>query len=152
MSNFQARHAGVGLAVAAVAAGGILGAPRASALVQDIAVTGSTHYVGTAYTLTADVTATSFLFRVTFSDNGVQIGEPVPVRNGKATITWTPTSAGRHTLEAVQETISSETITVDVLEVPKPTPTPTPLPPPTTAPPTPGGTGSAGLLPSGSAS
>ncbi len=120
----QARRAGFGLtALGAVAAAVALTAPHASALVQDIAVSGSTHYVDTAYTVTADVTATSFLFKVTFTDNGTQIGEPVSVADGKATITWTPKTTGSHEIKAVQELISSKTVTITV--VPKPTnPTP----------------------------
>lgn len=133
MHTYQARRAGFGLtAFTAIAAAAVLAAPQASALVQGITVSGSTHYVGTPYTITADVTATSFLFSVTFTDNGTQIGEPVAVKNGKATITWTPTSAGTHKLKAVQEIISSKTITVEVAEKP-------------TTPPGGGGTGSADL-------
>ncbi|WP_336080946.1 Ig-like domain-containing protein [Nocardia sp. SSK8] len=119
MKIYQARRAGFGLtAFTAVAAAAVLTAPQASALVQSIAVSGSTHYVGTAYTVTADVTATSFLFKVTFTDNGTQIGEPVSVSNGKATISWTPTTAGTHEIKAVQELISSKTVTVEVSEQP----------------------------------
>ncbi|MFJ2834919.1 MULTISPECIES: Ig-like domain repeat protein [Nocardia] len=133
MQTNQARRAGFGLtAFTAVAAAGVLVAPQASALVQGVTVSGSTHYVGTAYTVTADVTATSFLFKVTFTDNGTQIGEPVSVSDGKATITWTPTTPGSHEIKAVQELISSKTVTVEV----------------TTKPTTPGGgtgTGSADL-------
>ncbi|WP_280339815.1 Ig-like domain repeat protein [Nocardia neocaledoniensis] len=120
MSFTLTRRAGVGLTTfGAVAAAAVLVAPQASALVQSIAVSGSTHYVDTAYTVTADVTATSFLFKVTFTDNGTQIGEPVSVSNGKATITWTPKTTGTHEIKAVQELVSSKTITVNV--VPKPT-------------------------------
>lgn len=133
MKTYQARRAGFGLtAFTAIAAAAVLTAPQASALVQSIAVSGDTHYVGTAYTVTADVTVTSFLFKVTFTDNGTQIGEPVPVSNGKATITWTPTTAGTHQIKAVQELISSKTVTVEVAEAP-------------TTPPDGPGTGSADL-------
>lgn len=139
MKTHRARRAGFGLtAFTAVAAVSVLVAPQASALVQGITVSGTTHYVGTAYTVTADVTETSFLFKVTFTDNDTQIGEPVAVKDGKATITWTPTTTGSHKIKAVQEIVSSKTVTVEV----------------TTAPTTPGGgtgTGSANLLPSGSA-
>ncbi|GAD86777.1 Ig-like domain-containing protein [Nocardia asteroides] len=132
MKTNQARRAGFGLtALTAVAAAGVLVAPQASALVQSVTVSGTTHYVGTPYTVTADVTATSFLFKVTFSDNGTQIGEPVSVSDGKATITWTPSTPGAHEIKAVQELISVKTVTVQVSEKP------------TT--PTPGGTGSADL-------
>ncbi|MFE1595581.1 hypothetical protein [Nocardia sp. NPDC058705] len=120
MKIYQTRRAGFGLtAFTAVAAAVVLAAPQASALVQGIAVSGSTHYVDTAYTVTADVTATSFLFKVTFTDNGTKIGEPVSVTDGKATITWTPKTTGAHEIKAVQELISSKTVTITV--VPKPT-------------------------------
>lgn len=118
MQIHQARRAGFGLtAGAAIAAAMVLAAPQASALVQSLTINDSTHYVGTSYTLTADVTATSFLFPVTFSANGTKIGD-APVRNGKATISWTPTEAGTYQLKAVQELISSKTITVEVVEKP----------------------------------
>ncbi|MEV0549471.1 hypothetical protein [Nocardia salmonicida] len=120
MKIYQARRAGFGLtAFTAVAAAAVLAAPQASALVQGIAVSGSTHYVDTAYTVTADVTSTSFLFKVTFTDNGTQIGEPVSVSDGKATITWTPKTTGAHEIKAVQELVSSKTVTITV--APKPT-------------------------------
>ncbi|GGK45680.1 Ig-like domain-containing protein [Nocardia camponoti] len=119
MSSFGIKRAGFGLtAFGAITAAAVLVAPQASALVQSIAVSGTTHYVGTPYTVTADVTATSFLFKVTFTDNGTQIGEPVAVSNGKATITWTPTTAGAHEIKAVQELISAKTVTIDVAAKP----------------------------------
>ncbi|GGN76797.1 Ig-like domain repeat protein [Nocardia rhizosphaerihabitans] len=128
----NARRAGFGLsAFTAVAAATVLVAPQASALVQGVTVSGTTHYVGTAYTVTADVTETSFLFKVTFTDNGTKIGEPVSVSGGKATITWTPSTPGSHEIKAVQELISSKTVTVEVSAAP-------------TTPPG-GGTGSADL-------
>ncbi|MEV0436189.1 Ig-like domain-containing protein [Nocardia sp. NPDC050413] len=142
MQIHQARRTGFGLtAFTAIAAAAVLTAPQASALVQSIAVSGTTHYVGTPYTVTADVTATSFLFKVTFTDNGTQIGEPVAVKDGKATITWTPSTPGAHEIKAVQELISSKTVTVQVSEKP-------------TTPPDGGSTGSADLggLLTGSAS
>ena len=57
---------------------------------------------------------------MTFTDNGTQIGEPVSVSDGKATITWTPKTTGAHEIKAVQELISSKTVTITV--APKPTP------------------------------
>ncbi|MFC6011233.1 Ig-like domain-containing protein [Nocardia lasii] len=119
MKTFQARRAGFGVsAFTAVAAAVVLAAPQASALVQGVTVSGSAHTVGTSYTVTADVTSTSFLFKVTFTDNGTQIGDPVSVSNGKATITWTPTTAGSHEIKAVQEIVSSKTVTIQVAEKP----------------------------------
>ncbi|MFC4125942.1 hypothetical protein [Nocardia rhizosphaerae] len=132
MSFTSTRRAGAGLtAFGAIAAAAVLVAPQASALVQSVSVSGTTHYVDTSYTVTADVTVTSFLFKVTFTDNGTPIGDPVSVSGGKATITWTPTTTGTHEIKAVQELVSSKTITVNVL--PKPTN------------PGPGDSGSAGL-------
>ncbi|WP_405485860.1 Ig-like domain-containing protein [Nocardia sp. NBC_00511] len=111
----------------AVVTAALVAAPQANALVTDLSAgSGSTFYVGQAYTVTATVTVTSGLFQVSFSDNGTDIGKVNP-SGTSATIQWTPTTTGSHVIKATQELISSKTVTVNV----------------TTAPVTPGGTGSA---------
>ncbi|MGV9413394.1 Ig-like domain-containing protein [Nocardia sp. NPDC003693] len=113
-----ARRTGLGAGLlGALATAALVAAPQANALVQGISVSDTTLYVGTAYTITADVTATSFLFPVTFSDNGTEIGK-ASVKDGMATISWTPSTAGTHELKAVQEIISSKTVSVTVTNKP----------------------------------
>lgn len=113
-----ARRTGLGTALlGALATAALVAAPQANALVQGISVSDSTLYVGTSYTITADVTATSFLFDVTFTDNGTEIGKARP-SNGAVTISWTPSTTGAHELKAVQEIISSKTVTVTVTNKP----------------------------------
>ncbi|MFB7720604.1 hypothetical protein ACFVUS_21460 [Nocardia sp. NPDC058058] len=126
------RRAGFGVALlGALATTALVTAPQANALVNGISVSDTTLYVGQTYTITADVTFTSMLFQVTFTDNGTEIGK-ANVSNSKATIQWTPSTTGSHELKATQEIISSKSTTVTV----------------TTQPTTPGGgTGSSGSNP-----
>ncbi|MBL1073234.1 Ig-like domain repeat protein [Nocardia sp. 2] len=112
------KRAGFGTALlGAMATAALVAAPQANALVTGLTGPSGTVYVGETYTLTADVTITSFLFDVTFSDNGTEIGKAKP-SSSKATISWTPTTAGTHQIKAVQEIVSSKTITVTVTEKP----------------------------------
>ncbi|APB00206.1 Ig-like domain repeat protein [Nocardia seriolae] len=115
MSN--TRRAGIGAtAFGAAAAVAMLTAPNASALVTGISVASSDKYCANqAYTVAVDVTATSFLFSVSLSDNDTKVGDAKP-SNGVATFSWTPTTTGSHTLKAVQEVISNKSTTVTVVD------------------------------------
>ncbi|WP_067816603.1 Ig-like domain repeat protein [Nocardia inohanensis] len=114
MSTFH--RAGFGAtAFAALAATAVLAAPNASALVTGISVSGDKFCAGKTYTVTVDVTVTSFLFDVTLTDGSTEVGKAKPA-NGKATFSWTPSGAGSHTLKAVQEVVSSKTTTVTVAD------------------------------------
>ncbi|WP_051178921.1 hypothetical protein [Nocardia concava] len=115
MSN--TRRAGIGAtAIGAAAAVALLTAPNASALVTGISVTTADKYcVNQAYTVAVNVTATSFLFEVSLSDNDTQVGSAKP-SGGVASFTWTPTTTGSHTLKAVQEIISNKSTTVTVVD------------------------------------
>ncbi|WP_229684246.1 hypothetical protein [Nocardia camponoti] len=94
---------GVGT-VGAVAVSLVLAAPQASAWVGNLNVAGSDHKVGCSYKLTASVEVDR-LTSVKFTDNGVDIpGSPVSpsLLSGTVSITWKPTTAGSHKLEARQ--------------------------------------------------
>ncbi|MFE7717416.1 hypothetical protein ACFU44_00015 [Nocardia rhizosphaerihabitans] len=111
-------RAGFGItAFGAVAASIVLAAPQASAWVGNLNVAGSDHKVGCSYKLTASVEVDR-LTSVKFTDNGVDIpGSPVSpsLLSGTVSITWKPTTAGQHKLEARQLLIS-DSITVTVGE------------------------------------
>ncbi|WP_405134117.1 hypothetical protein [Nocardia sp. NBC_01388] len=125
------RRTGLGATLlGALATAALVAAPEASALVTDLSVSGTTLYVGQAYTITASVTVTSALFQVDFTDNGTEIGKVYP-SGSTATIQWTPSTTGSHEIKATQELISSKTTTVTV----------------TNQPTTPAGTGSSGSNP-----
>ncbi|MGW3540074.1 hypothetical protein ACWDNI_05915 [Nocardia niigatensis] len=112
----NSRRAGIGAtAIGAAAAVAALTAPNASALVTGITVSGSQVCVNQATTVTVDVTATSFLFDVSLSDNDTQVGNS-KVSNSQATFSWTPTTTGSHTLKATQEVVSTKTTTVNVVD------------------------------------
>ncbi|GAB0107732.1 hypothetical protein JMUB6875_67300 [Nocardia sp. JMUB6875] len=115
MSN--TRRAGIGAtAIGAAAAVALLTAPSASALVTGISVTTADKYCANqTYTVAVNVTATSFLFEVTLSDNDTQVGSAKP-SGGVASFSWTPTTTGSHTLKAVQEIISNKSTTVTVVD------------------------------------
>ncbi|MVU76843.1 hypothetical protein GPX89_06230 [Nocardia sp. ET3-3] len=115
MSN--TRRAGIGAtAIGAAAAVAMLTAPDANALVTDISVASSSQYcTNQPYTVTVNVTVTSFLFDVALSDNDSQVGSVKP-QNGVATFNWTPTTTGTHTLKAVQEVISNKSTSVTVVD------------------------------------
>ncbi|WP_067710545.1 Ig-like domain repeat protein [Nocardia yamanashiensis] len=114
MTKFH--RAGFGAtAFGALAATAVLAAPSANALVTGISVSGDKFCTGKTYTVTVDVTVTSFLFDVTLTDGSTEVGKAKP-SNGKATFSWTPTTTGSHTLKAVQEVISSKTTTVSVVD------------------------------------
>ncbi|APA97645.1 hypothetical protein [Nocardia seriolae] len=113
----RARRAGLGVTTFGAVAGVIvLAAPQAGAWPSDLQVSGgSTHNVGCSYTLTATLDVDRLL-SVAFRDNGTELtGSPVSpgLLNGKATINWTPSTAGSHTLTATQDLIS-KSITVQV--------------------------------------
>ncbi|MBF6355136.1 hypothetical protein IU449_11390 [Nocardia higoensis] len=110
----KSQRAGVGTtAFGALAAVAVLAAPNANALVTGVSVAGVTFCAGDTYTVTVETTVTSFLFDVTLTDNGVEIGKKKP-SDSKAVFSWTPASPGEHTLEAVQEVISKKSVTVAV--------------------------------------
>ncbi len=112
----NSRRAGIGAtAIGAAAAVAALTAPNASALGTGITVSGSQVCVNQATTVTVDVTATSFLFDVSLSDNDTQVGNS-KVSNSQATFSWTPTTTGSHTLKATQEVVSTKTTTVNVVD------------------------------------
>jgi hypothetical protein len=91
-------------AAAAGAATLVLAAP-ASAQTTSVSVTpGPGGRIGTSctYDVVAPVTGPN---TVRFWDNGALIaGSPVPVSGGVATIKWTPTTRGTHTISAQQGT------------------------------------------------
>ncbi|MEV0462826.1 hypothetical protein AB0I30_17825 [Nocardia tengchongensis] len=119
----NSRRAGIGAtAIGAAAAVAALTAPNASALVNGITVSDAKVCLNKATTVTVAVTATSFLFDVSLSDNDTSVGNS-KVSNSQAVFTWTPTTTGSHTLKATQEVISTKTITVDVVDC-----TPIPVP------------------------
>ncbi|MFE3257234.1 hypothetical protein ACFXPS_16160 [Nocardia sp. NPDC059091] len=112
----NSRRAGIGAtAFGAAAAVAALTAPDASALVTGITVSGSQVCVNQATTVTVAVTATSFLFDVSLTDNDTQVGNS-KVSNSQATFSWTPTTTGSHTLKATQEVVSTKTTTVNVVD------------------------------------
>ncbi|MGW4245056.1 hypothetical protein [Nocardia sp. NPDC004722] len=113
----RARRAGLGAAAFGAAAGVVvLVAPQAGAWPSDLTVSGgSTHNVGCSYTLTATVTLDR-LTSVTFKDNGTEIaGSPVTpsLLSNNVTLSWTPSTAGSHTLTATQDLIT-KSLAVDV--------------------------------------
>ncbi|MTE13467.1 hypothetical protein [Nocardia aurantiaca] len=112
----NSRRAGIGAtAFGAVAAVAALTAPNASALVTGISVSGTQYCVNQTYTVTVDVTATSFLFDVSLTDNDTSVGSS-KVSNSQATFSWTPTTTGSHTLKATQEVVSTKSTTVSVVD------------------------------------
>ncbi|WP_405497737.1 hypothetical protein [Nocardia sp. NBC_00511] len=106
MNAQQARRAGLGVTTLGAVAGAIvLAAPQAGAWPSDIAVSGTSHNVGCSYTVTATI-AVDRLTSVKFTDNGTELtGSPVSpsLLSGTVTISWTPTTAGNHTLVATQD-------------------------------------------------
>ncbi|MFC9519261.1 Ig-like domain-containing protein, partial [Nocardiaceae bacterium NPDC056970] len=58
----------------------------------------STALTGTAVTLSANVTPSNASGTVQFKDNGTNIGSPVPVSNGAATMQYTFTAAGNRNI------------------------------------------------------
>jgi hypothetical protein len=101
------RRAGIAAtALGASAAALVLAAPAASANVSSVAAKpgitiGSNSYgTGCSYEVVASVNNTTPVY---FYDNGVFIGPgPATPNGGVATITWTPTTPGSHTLSAQQ--------------------------------------------------
>ncbi|RMI32955.1 hypothetical protein [Nocardia stercoris] len=117
-----------------------LTAPSASAVVLGIAVmpSSSKSCVNTPFTVQVDVDPITSLIPVTLSVDGTQVDQKTPgILATSVTFTWTPATAGTHTLVGAQLLTSKQTtVTVDPC---------TPVTPP-------GGTGSAtSLIPSGSA-
>ncbi|WAC57514.1 hypothetical protein [Gordonia sp. SL306] len=102
------------LAAAAGAATLILAAP-ASAQATSVSVTpGPGGRIGTTctYDVTAPVTGPN---TVRFKDNGVLIGGgPIAVSGGVATVKWTPTTPGQHTITAQQGTGNGPTRSTSV--------------------------------------
>lgn len=115
--NARARRVSLGVTTFGALAGTIvLAAPQAGAWPSNLEVSGgSTHNVGCSYTLTATLDVDRLL-SVAFRDNGVELpGSPVTpgILSGKATINWTPSTTGQHTLTVTQDLIS-KSITVQV--------------------------------------
>ncbi|MGW5316900.1 hypothetical protein [Nocardia thailandica] len=109
-------RAGFGItALGAIGASLVLAAPHASAWVGNVAVSGTNHKVGCSYKVTASVEVDR-LTSVKFTDNGADFpGSPVSpsLLSGTVSITWKPTTAGQHKIEARQLLISdSVTVTV----------------------------------------
>lgn len=107
MNNSVFRHVGASMVGIAAVAAAILPAAPAQARVLDLSVSGTTHQVGTRYTLTAHCDFTS---SVVYTDDGAVIHDytdfgsveivSYPDANGVATIRWRPQYAGTHTLTA----------------------------------------------------
>ncbi|MGW4353854.1 hypothetical protein ACWELJ_17395 [Nocardia sp. NPDC004582] len=107
---------GVG-AFGAMAAVAVLAAPNANALINNVIVASPNPVVGCSYLVTANTTIGGSLFTVHFSDNGVEFGQSsVVLAANQATITWTPKTAGKHTITATQELVSSQSTDVTVSE------------------------------------
>ncbi|WP_067571165.1 hypothetical protein OHB26_07285 [Nocardia sp. NBC_01503] len=98
-----AQRAGFGItALAAVACSAALTAPYASAVPTGLSVNARNIYAACTYEVTATY---DHWFEAWFYDNGLVIGgSPISPTNGKATIQWTPKSAGTHTLSTLQGT------------------------------------------------
>lgn len=108
-----ARRAGVGItALAAMACSAALTAPYASAVPTGLSVNARNIYKACTYEITATV---DHWFEVWFHDSGKVVpGSPIKPSNGKATIQWTPSFAGTHTLDVLQG--SAWELKVDVLQ------------------------------------
>ncbi|MEC3958755.1 hypothetical protein VMT65_37355 [Nocardia sp. CDC153] len=114
--NARARRVGLGVTSFGALAGTlILAAPQAAAWPTDLTVSGgNSHNVGCSYTLTASLSV-DVLLPVSFYDNGTEItGSPVShLLKSSASLNWTPSTTGSHTLTATQDLIS-KSITVQV--------------------------------------
>ncbi|MEC3914513.1 Ig-like domain-containing protein [Nocardia sp. CDC160] len=100
--------------IGAMAAAAVLAAPSASAFVINVQLASNSPVVGCSDVITANVDITGDLVPVNFTDNGTSIGSASPaVGVNQATIKWTPTTAGKHTITASQP-LSSKSIDVTV--------------------------------------
>ncbi|MFE3188802.1 hypothetical protein ACFXHA_07305 [Nocardia sp. NPDC059240] len=108
-----ARRAGVGAtALAAMACSVAMTATTASAVPTGLTVNAANIYMGCVYQITATYDS---WFQAWFYDNGAIIsGSPISPANGKASIQWTPHTAGTHTLSTLQG--SAWELKVNVLE------------------------------------
>ncbi|WP_433666606.1 hypothetical protein ACQP06_23305 [Nocardia sp. CA-136227] len=116
MGKMQRAGYGAG-AFGAMAAVAVLAAPSASAVINNVVVASTNPVVGCSYLVTANTSLLGSVFTVTFLDNGVEFGKSsVVLAANQATINWTPKSAGKHTITAKQELISSQSVDVNVSE------------------------------------
>ncbi|GAM48926.1 hypothetical protein [Nocardia seriolae] len=108
-----ARRAGVGAtALGALTCAVAITAGTASAVPTGLSVNARNVYMGCVYQVTASYDS---WIQAWFYDNGLVIGgSPITPSNGKATIQWTPHSAGTHTLSTLQGTAWE--LKVNVLE------------------------------------
>ncbi|WP_067568663.1 hypothetical protein [Nocardia acidivorans] len=112
------RRLGAGVAgIATAAAVVVLAAPQASATVDSITITGGDpHTINTEYTLTANLSGAGIGLLVYWTDNGNDLSGPkVPWPVGYSSITWKPTTAGRHLLTCSQGG-STKTIAITVVD------------------------------------
>ncbi|MVU83212.1 hypothetical protein GPX89_38980 [Nocardia sp. ET3-3] len=116
MTENTARRVGLGATSLGALVGTIvLAAPQAGAWPSDVQVSDSSHSVGCTYTVTATLDVDRLL-SVSFQDNGVAFGGTVTpnIVTSKASVQWTPSTAGSHTITAIQDFISkSVTVQVD---------------------------------------
>ncbi|BDU05289.1 hypothetical protein FMUBM48_15520 [Nocardia cyriacigeorgica] len=111
--RFRARTLATAAAFAAAAAAGlVVTAPAATASVTQVSVMpdysfGPITNYGTTCQYTVRARLTEGLTPVTFYDNGVPFATVAPT-DGVALVTWTPTTRGHHTLQAVQPTTAQE--------------------------------------------
>ncbi|MBF6439856.1 Ig-like domain repeat protein [Nocardia cyriacigeorgica] len=111
--RFRARIPALAAAVAAAATFGLaVTAPSAEATVTQVSVMpdfsfGPITNYGTTCQYTVRARLTEGLTPVTFYDNGVPFATVAPT-DGVALVTWTPTTRGHHTLQAVQPTTAQE--------------------------------------------
>lgn len=109
MSNTRIRRAGIGVTGFAVVATMLIGAPSASADLSgnSVTVAGNSHYANQTYTITADVSNVASCWMVWFYDTNTAItpaGQDSPgvlTKNNAASVQWTPTTTGAHTITAV---------------------------------------------------
>ncbi|MFE2958617.1 hypothetical protein [Nocardia tengchongensis] len=109
MNNTRIRRAGIGITGFAMVAAMMIGAPSASADLSgnSVTVASNSHYANQTYTITADVSSVASCWMVWFYDGNTAIippGENAPgvlTKNNAASVQWTPTTTGTHTITAV---------------------------------------------------
>ncbi|BAW03828.1 hypothetical protein NS14008_33495 [Nocardia seriolae] len=103
---------------AALAATAVIAAPDALAAVDTVSIDQKNVVVDKAYTISATLSGASIGLLVYFSDNGNEIGPPrIPSPPGHASISWRPSTTGRHIITASQGP-NSQSIVVDVADAP----------------------------------
>ncbi|MFE3445436.1 hypothetical protein ACFXNW_20600 [Nocardia sp. NPDC059180] len=107
--RFRARNLAAAAAFAAAAASAVVvSAPTAAATVTQVSVMPDYNFgpitnYGTTCQYTVRARLTEGVTPVTFYDNGLPFATVAPT-DGVALVTWTPTTRGHHTLQAVQPT------------------------------------------------